>query len=523
MIENLGEVLERYFLVSLQNKKFALLADESTDKANRSQLSIFCRWNHNGSVSEHFMGLIEMGRTRAEDFMRAIETFFIAKGIDITNLRFMGFDGCNTMSGEHKGLQRRMRNASPLAIYINCRNHRLALCLKHLTKTYPLLAEVDNTLLSLYNLFEYSPQKMAVFLSVQEVYGQRPLILLRASMTRWLSHLHASARFIERYEPVLDTLDNLYAEFKQPEVFGVQHFTTRRDIVAMILLLCDVLKPVNYLSLYLQEDLVNFTHLETRVKQTLDDLHQLVAKYEGDYVETEFTKCEELFQVITERTDLAQRRRNAVDMNYTPATFLQTVGVPFIYSLVSEIEDAFHTPPLLNAFGVVDPRNLPDDIADLSDYGLLAIQRLSDVYTKPTEDTFQGHHTLVPADLDNQQAVEMELRSFMRQLFMLKQRGCHSVTDVHREFEKDAVLKGCFPRVYQLIIYSLLIPASTAVVERGFSLMNDICTPLRNRLTQNHLTCLMRIINEGPDSLSETMLDELTDMFKNQKNRKLEL
>ena len=103
---------------------------------------------------------------------------------------------------------------------------------------------------------------------------------------------------------------------------------------------------------------------------------------------------------------------------------------------------------------------------------------------------------------------------------MMKQRGSISATDVHREFEKDAVIKGCFPRVYQLLTYSLLI---SAVVERGFSLMNDVCTPLRNRLTQNHLTCLMQIINEGPESLSEVMLDELTEMFKSQKKRSYKL
>ena len=163
MLDFLGEVVERHCLASLGNKKFALLAYESTDKANRPQLAIYFWRNDNGAVSDHFMGLVEMGRTRAEDFMREIETFLVAKGVDIKNVRFMGFDGCATMSGTHKGLQRRMTNASPYAVYINCRNHRLALCLKHLTKTYPLLCEVDSTLLSLFNLFEFSPQKLAVF------------------------------------------------------------------------------------------------------------------------------------------------------------------------------------------------------------------------------------------------------------------------------------------------------------------------------------------------------------------------
>ena len=113
-------------------------------------------------------------------------------------------------------------------------------------------------------------------------------------------------------------------------------------------------------------------------------MHQLVSQYQsGNYANTEFSKSEGIFEIITDRTDLAQRRRNAVDVNYTPAEFLQTVGIPFVYNLISEIEDAFHTIPLLNVFGVLDPRNLPDDIADLSNYGLIAIQRLSNVYANP--------------------------------------------------------------------------------------------------------------------------------------------
>ena len=35
--------------------------------------------------------------------MEAIERFLMAKGIDITKAVFVGFDRCNTMSGENKG------------------------------------------------------------------------------------------------------------------------------------------------------------------------------------------------------------------------------------------------------------------------------------------------------------------------------------------------------------------------------------------------------------------------------------
>ena len=38
------------------------------------------------------------------------------------------------MSGKEGGLKRRIRRYSPFNIYVNCRNHRLALSLPHIMK-----------------------------------------------------------------------------------------------------------------------------------------------------------------------------------------------------------------------------------------------------------------------------------------------------------------------------------------------------------------------------------------------------
>lgn len=39
----------------------------------------------------------------ALSFLTAIEQFFMAKNVDLTKVRFLGFDGTNTMSGEVTG------------------------------------------------------------------------------------------------------------------------------------------------------------------------------------------------------------------------------------------------------------------------------------------------------------------------------------------------------------------------------------------------------------------------------------
>ena len=66
------------------------------------------------------------------------------------------------MSGRKNGLQWRFRNESLHNIYVNCRDHRLALCLPHLMKQkkfVPLLATYNNFLLGVWKIFRYSPKK----------------------------------------------------------------------------------------------------------------------------------------------------------------------------------------------------------------------------------------------------------------------------------------------------------------------------------------------------------------------------
>ncbi len=59
----------------------------------------------------------------------------------------------------------------------------------------------------------------------------------------------------------------------------------------------------------------------------------------------------------------------------------------------------------------------------------------------------------------------------------------------------------------------LALPVGTATVERSFSHMKMIKTRLRNHLSDENLTHLMRIAIEGPD-LSEVNFNEILDIFK---------
>lgn len=166
ILSSISQFIEQITLTEIScSDFFTLLADESTDGAQHEQLGIIVRYKirNDPSTKEKYVGVVNLGCTNAEAITSAIEKICIAKGIDLTKCLFIALDGTNVMSGEYSGVQRRIKQHSPHCIYINCRNHRLALVFVHLLKKYDALQSVDAVLISLWKLFHYSPKKKCSF------------------------------------------------------------------------------------------------------------------------------------------------------------------------------------------------------------------------------------------------------------------------------------------------------------------------------------------------------------------------
>ena len=168
------------------------------------------------------------------------------------------------MSGERKGLQRQIRHISPFAVYMNCHNYRLALCLVHLLKSYSELESLDK-LLSLWKLFEYSSLKQAVFENAQKVDDLKPLKILKACTTRWLTH-GETACVISRFKQVITALDALTNEKCDEDAKGIRDQLLLPMSILMLLLLADVLVPINNFCCFLQTRNLNCMFLSCHVR-----------------------------------------------------------------------------------------------------------------------------------------------------------------------------------------------------------------------------------------------------------------
>ena len=78
------------------------------------------------------------------------------------------------------------------------------------------------------------------------------------------------------------------------------------------------------------------------------------------------------------------------------------------------------------------------------------------------------------------------------------------------------------PNLAKLAAILIVLPVTTATVERTFSSMKLIKTRLRNRMGESTLEHTMRICIEGPDRLSNET-QEVIDHYKHSKQRRIML
>ena len=212
----ISDFIEKKFLSNvLSSEDFALLSDESTDEAGRAQMSVFVRYMDisTNSPKEEFVCIRKLGTSKAsEALMKELEQMFEEKHIAKENIRFSSLDGTNAMSGQQKGLQRHIQHVSPFALYLNCRNYRLALCLVHLMKEYKYLGSIDILLLAVRKIFKYSSIKQAEFENAQILENMTPLKILKACTTRWLIYGETSIHVIVRFKPLIAVLDTIFHE-----------------------------------------------------------------------------------------------------------------------------------------------------------------------------------------------------------------------------------------------------------------------------------------------------------------------
>ena len=133
---------------------------------------------------------------------------------------------------------------------------------------------------------------------------------------------------------------------------------------------------------------------------------------------------------------------------------------------------------------------------------------------------FKGNEGISQPDVDPEDT-EAEWKLFRRVIFVQhKHSSLHQVLAI---LLNSADIIVAFPNLAKLAAILMVLPVTTAKVERTFRSMKLIKTRLRSRMGESTLNHAMQVCIEGPERLSNDTLEEVIQHYKRSKKRKLAL
>ncbi|XP_030750179.1 zinc finger MYM-type protein 1-like [Sitophilus oryzae] len=132
LILSVGEVMLKTIKKEISEASFvAFILDETTDISNTSQLSKIVRYvTKQGQIKERFLGFVDVSMQRTALALNEIVLSTI-EDLDC-GLKLVGqsYDGAAVMAGQLGGLQAKVKETYPSALFVHCMAHRLNLVMQ---------------------------------------------------------------------------------------------------------------------------------------------------------------------------------------------------------------------------------------------------------------------------------------------------------------------------------------------------------------------------------------------------------
>ena len=172
------------------------------------------------------LGVIPVKETTAEVLFNTVCDKIEGHGIEISNLRGQCYDGASNVSGVHTGLQARIKELSPSALFTHCYAHVLNLAIVDTINNNRIAKYFFGILQNLYVFIENCPKRHAVYLEQQRKVNQasgeeetkREYVLKKLSDTRWACRADSIKAFHHTIEAVIATLKDIRENEKKANI-----------------------------------------------------------------------------------------------------------------------------------------------------------------------------------------------------------------------------------------------------------------------------------------------------------------
>ena len=191
---------------------FSILVDESKDSSKMEQLTLCLRCvdPNEAAIHEYFLTFVEASTLDAKSLTQYIVNTLTKHQLDLTCIVSQGYDGASVMSGHCSGVQTRLKEFAPHAVYIHCHAHILNLVLVDSVKAVPDATQFFALLESLY-VFLSTTKAHVIFLRKQKELhpDKQTRELQRLSDTRWACRYSTVNSICHTLDAILATLEDI--------------------------------------------------------------------------------------------------------------------------------------------------------------------------------------------------------------------------------------------------------------------------------------------------------------------------
>ena len=526
LIQSLSnEILSLIKAEVMDAKFYAIIADSTIDIARCDQFSLTLRYvTAQGDAVERFIQFSELPGGSAEDFFNILQTAIQKLGLSLSMCYGQSYDGTNTMSGELSGLQTRVREVAPNALYTHCCAHNLNLVLIDAVSSNNQSKLFFGTLESIYVFLTGSLPRLSILKEEQDKLEPFTKELKRLSDTRWASRKQS-------VEAVLLSLPAINLALKRilngeikctakqlSDAQGLLEQINRYEFLIFLFFWKKMLETAFYLSAYLQNSSIDMLTASHLIKVFENDLGKMRTEYESEFVKFE-NEATKLAQKCDINTDYKQQRgrkttirfgENAEDDVITDARkkFMvesYLVSLDAAKNRVNERFEHFHN--IASKFCVLDP----DNFHKTDNVNKLAL--LADTYSDVIEsqdvivrefDSFKDMLTeIMNSNINENASVKLTINTILK--FMIANDMC-----------------CIYPNFSTLYKIYMTLPITSATAERSFSRLKNIKSYLRSTMGEDRLSNLALISIER-EFATEIDCNKIVDHFAKMKSRRMDL
>lgn len=289
---------------------FSMMMDETRDVSGKEQVSIIIRFvDSNDIIQERLLSFCATPKTDAASLFSLLQTSVTTEGLKLENVIGQCYDGASNVRGEYNGVQAKVKEISPIALYVHCYAHRLNLVLVTAMTRNVIARNYFGTLEALYCFVCNSNYRHHLFQALQQDDFQntessdthRPLSLKRLSDTRWACRFEAVRAVNENYAVLLELLEQVTVDSNNAKAFadaqGLLYQLRSFRFILCSVILKDLLQQTHVISKYLQGEGIDLNAAVTAIGATIDIL-------KSKRNEADFKSYFDVAKGVSERNDI---------------------------------------------------------------------------------------------------------------------------------------------------------------------------------------------------------------------------